>query len=341
MYQHILVPTDGTPLSNQTIESAVAFARDAGARITFFYAAPDYLATGDGALMRSIAPSVAARELSGDAHPVLMKAETAARAAGVPCSSYFKVSDRPHEAIVLAAAESGCDLIFMASRGPKSIGGLLLGSETLKVLMHSPIPVLVSSVMRNSANPHRDQAITIILDEHRALASVLHALRKVLRGARTADTMPNFALLKQLVRYIREFPEMLHHPKETTYLFAKLRQRTHMVDVALDTLEEQHADRATLDALESALERFIQTGAAGEPAFSDALDAFTTMQWQHMSVEEQVILPAAKQYLHAEDWKQIALAFGSNGDPRLSASANEELRALFAEIAHLTYPLDH
>lgn len=340
MYQHLLVPTDGTSLSNQTIESAVAFARDANARITFFYAAPDYLATGDGALMRSIAPATAAREISGAAHPVLMKAETAARAAGVRHSSYYQVSDRPHEAIVLAAVENGCDLIFMASRGPKSIGGLLLGSETLKVLMHSPIPVLVSSVSRNSATPHRDQAISVIVDEHRSLASVLHALRKVLNGASAANTLPDFAMLHQLVRYIRQFPEKLHHPKENTYLFAKLRQRTHTVDVALATLDEQHADRATLDALESALRRFEQTGAAGEQDFSHALDAYTTAQWQHMSLEEQVILPAAKEYLRAEDWQEISLAFSTNGDPRLCTGTHDEFRAMFAEIARLTYPLD-
>jgi hypothetical protein len=65
----------------------------------------------------------------------------------------------------------------MASRGPKSIGGLLLGSKTLKVLMHSPIPVLVSSVMHNSTTPERDKAIGVILDEHRSTASVFHALR--------------------------------------------------------------------------------------------------------------------------------------------------------------------
>jgi hemerythrin-like domain-containing protein/nucleotide-binding universal stress UspA family protein len=339
MYQHILVPTDGTELSNQTIESAVAFATDAGARITFLYAAPDYLAKDDGALMRSVDPGFAVSAMSGDAHPVLMKAETAARAAGVPHESKFKISDRPHEAIVEAAIENNCDLIFMASRGPKSIGGLLLGSETLKVLMHASIPVLVSSVKRNSTTPDRDKAIGIILDEHRSLASVLHALRSVLNNAREQGMLPDFALLAQLVRYIREFTDRLHHPKEDTHLFAKLRLRTDTAEVALATLEREHADLTSLDGLDDALRHFEETGAAAEKGFSTALDAYTTMQWQHMSLEEQVILPAAKTFLQPEDWKDIAIAFGANGDPRFSTGSSQEFREMFGQIARLTHTL--
>jgi len=70
--------------------------------------------------------------------------ETAARAAGVPCTLLHRVNDGPFDEIIKAAGEAGCDLIFMASHGRRGVSALLLGSETNKVLTHSKIPVLVT-----------------------------------------------------------------------------------------------------------------------------------------------------------------------------------------------------
>ena len=74
---------------------------------------------------------------------LLDEVEASARDAGVPCSSVQVVSDDPYEAIIASARDRLCDLIVMASHGHKGIKGLLLGSETQKVLVHSMIPVLV------------------------------------------------------------------------------------------------------------------------------------------------------------------------------------------------------
>lgn len=339
MYKHLLVPTDGSELSNQTVGNAVAFAKDAGASITFFYAAPDYLATSEGVLMLSVAPSIVSDNIAGDAHAVLMKAEAAARSAGVSYKSVYKISDRPHEVIVETAEKQDCDLIYMASRGPKSIGGLLLGSVTLKVLMHSKIPVLVSSVLRNAATPEMNQAIGIIQDEHRSQAAVLHAMRQLLVNAREQDEEPDVRLLGQLLYYIREFPEKLHHPKEDTYLFSKLRERTKAVDDALASLEAQHADHALFETLEAAWHHLKKEGKPQLESFSTALENFLTAQWQHMRLEEQVILPAAKEHLLPNDWVEIADAFGKNGDPRFGVEPAGEFSTMFAKLARLTQPL--
>lgn len=341
MYKHLLVPTDGSELSNQTVGSAVAFAKDAGASITFFYAAPDYLATSEGVLMLSVAPSIVSENIAGDAHAVLMKAEAAARSAGVSYKSVYQVSDRPHEAIVEAAEKQACDLIYMASRGPKSIGGLLLGSVTLKVLMHSKIPVLVSSVSRNSATPEMNQAIGIIQDEHRSQAAVLHAMKQLLVNAREQGNEPDTKLLGQMLFYLREFPEKLHHPKEDTYLFLKLRERTRTADEALARLEAQHADHALFEALEAEWFLLKKEGKARVESFSTALENFMAAQWQHMRLEEQVILPAAKEYLLPSDWVEIADAFGKNGDPRFGAEPAGEFGTMFTKLARLTQSLNH
>jgi nucleotide-binding universal stress UspA family protein len=66
-----------------------------------------------------------------------------AAGAGVTCACTSATSDVPYEAIIDAAAANGCDLIFMASHGRRGLSGLLLGSETQKVLTHSKVPVLV------------------------------------------------------------------------------------------------------------------------------------------------------------------------------------------------------
>ena len=145
MFKHLLVPTDGSPLSQGAIERAVSFARDAGARITLFPAEPPTPAAylGLGAISHPHLTQAAHERLDSAAQDILHAAEQVARQAGVPCQCSVRVGDRPHELIVQAAEAAGCDLIFMASHGRRGISALLLGSETQKVLTHSKIPVLV------------------------------------------------------------------------------------------------------------------------------------------------------------------------------------------------------
>lgn len=335
MYKHLLVPTDGSALSTETISNALDFARDANARITFFHATPDYLSTGDGALIRSLSPQLATELAAGEAHAILSKATAAARAAGVECDALYKVSDRPYEAILEAAVEQGCDLIFTSSRGPKNIGGLMLGSETLKLLMHSSIPVLVASVLKNSPTPDMNKAISVIKDEHRSLAAVLHGLRRMVDRAKDCEAVPDFILIKTMLFYIREFPEKLHHPKEDAYLFNKLRQRTNAVDDVLAQLESEHQDKSLLIQLEQSFASFAADAADGRDAFERAFELFADAEWRHMSLEEKSILPVAKEHMLPGDWAEIAEAFSKNGDPRFSAERDKPFHDMFARIARL------
>ena len=145
MFKHILVPTDGSQLSSDTVKRAIAFAKETNARITFFFAKPDYPMAfyGEGALIDPTTPDKFAEMAEQQAREILAAHEAAAKAEGVVSASASSVSDIPYEAIIAAAAASGADLIFMASHGRRGISGLLLGSETQKVLTHSKIPVLV------------------------------------------------------------------------------------------------------------------------------------------------------------------------------------------------------
>lgn len=145
MFKHILVPTDGSPLSSDTVKRAIAFAKETGARITFFFAKPDYPVAfyGEGALIDPTTPDKFAEMAEQQAREILAAHEATAKAEGVASASVSSVSDIPYEAIIAAAEASGADLIFMASHGRRGFSGLLLGSETQKVLTHSKIPVLV------------------------------------------------------------------------------------------------------------------------------------------------------------------------------------------------------
>ncbi|GAB4174267.1 MAG: universal stress protein [Rhodocyclaceae bacterium] len=145
MFKHVLVPTDGSPLSNEAVERAVSFAKESGARISFFYARPDYPVSfyGEGAIMDPTSPEKFAEMAEKQAQEILGAAARLAKEAGVEARTASAVSDMPHEAIIAEANAQGCDLIFMASHGRRGISALLLGSETQKVLTHSKIPVLV------------------------------------------------------------------------------------------------------------------------------------------------------------------------------------------------------
>jgi len=145
MFKHILVPTDGSELSQDTVRRAVSFAKEAGAQITAFYAKPEFPVTyyGEGVLIDTTSPEKFAELAESQAQEILGFAENLCREAGVPCTTLSLTSDIPYEAIIEAANQSGCDLIFMASHGRRGFTSLLLGSETHKVLTHSTIPVLV------------------------------------------------------------------------------------------------------------------------------------------------------------------------------------------------------
>jgi nucleotide-binding universal stress UspA family protein/hemerythrin-like domain-containing protein len=336
MYRHLLVPTDGSDLSVENISHAVEFARGASARITFFHATPDYFATQEGALMRTLSPEFAREQAAGQARAILSKAEAAARAVGVNCNSVSRVTDRPHQAILQVAEEEGCDLIVMASHGPRSIGGLMLGSETLKVLVHSRIPVLVSTVERNVAVPAMNKAIAIIIDEHRSMAAVIHGLKYLIGKVREDGRPPDFGLLKAMLGYINAFPNALHHPKEEDYLFRKLQARSVGMGEIIADLERQHIDdRHMVKDLEQTLKQWEAGAPEGPGSFAQAVENYAQALWKHMSVEEKEILPAARRHLTADDWAEVAEAFGKNGDPRFGAEPDEGYRKLFARIMNL------
>jgi nucleotide-binding universal stress UspA family protein len=143
MYKRILLPTDGSEASRRSILAGVDFARSVGAEVVVMTATPEFhMFTTDADMLEQTQQDYAEASRARGQR-MLDEVAAVARDAGVTCTSVVVASDSPYEAIIATARDHGCDLIVMASHGRRGIKGLLLGSETQKVLVHSAIPVMV------------------------------------------------------------------------------------------------------------------------------------------------------------------------------------------------------
>ena len=144
MYKHILLPTDGSALSQVAIDNGLRFAKAIGAKVTGLYVMVErpvesfesYAPTD----VKSAAPDKLAEQ---EAQKYLGAIAAKARQADVKCETLSMSHASPHQAIIRAATDKGCDLIIMASHGRKGITGELVGSETARVITNCRIPVLV------------------------------------------------------------------------------------------------------------------------------------------------------------------------------------------------------
>jgi nucleotide-binding universal stress UspA family protein len=138
----ILVATDGSELSDKAVSTAVELARALGAQLIAFTAVPPYPFAGIGE-SSGVASGDYRTRVGADASDRLARVERAASEAGVPCHTSMLEDDLPHRAIVAAASKHHCGLIVMASHGRRGVEGVVLGSETQRVLAHTRRPVLV------------------------------------------------------------------------------------------------------------------------------------------------------------------------------------------------------
>ena len=145
MYKQILVATDGSKLSAKAIAQAIDLAQTLGAKLTAFYASPDYPlpAYADGVAYEPMSRKEYAAMCKKEAAAILDAVALKAESAGLEFNTAHAIATAPWEAILAAARKNKCEAIVMASHGRSGISALLLGSETQKVLTHSKLPVLV------------------------------------------------------------------------------------------------------------------------------------------------------------------------------------------------------
>ncbi|MDH4190135.1 MAG: universal stress protein [Betaproteobacteria bacterium] len=146
MFKHILVATDGSKLAARGVKAGVRLAKSIGAKVTGVYVIPPYTPPvyGEAAIyIPEVTPKRYKELTEKEARKALALVEIEAQTAGVACKTLSISADQAWQGITRAAGSKKCDLIVVTSHGRGGLAGLILGSETTKVLAHTKIPVLV------------------------------------------------------------------------------------------------------------------------------------------------------------------------------------------------------
>ena len=180
--------------------------------------------------------------------------------------------------------------------------------------------------------PMQPTAVQLIVDEHRAIATVLHVLQAAVDEARRGNAAPDFGRLRAVLVYLDEMPARVHHTSEGRLLFPLIRERCPALRPVLDRLEAEHerVERIVRE-LGHALSAWQVMGEGRHEAFELLAHTYVEMYLGHMSVEEGYVLPVAMDYLDEADWKRLALAFEHQRGAQAQASLRKH-RELYERI---------
>ena len=162
----------------------------------------------------------------------------------------------------------------------------------------------------------RDIGLQTIRDEHESLAAMLQSMRLMVQKGPGDNRRQFFDVLRGMLFYIDEFPERLHHPKESNLLFPKVVKLAPKVMGAVDKLERDHmrSEKAARD-LQHLLLAWDLLGPSRRTEFEEAIGQYIDAYLEHMNLEENVILPEAERCFSDEDWRLLNEAFAENADP--------------------------
>ncbi len=159
-------------------------------------------------------------------------------------------------------------------------------------------------------------SLRIIRDEHSSLAAMLSAMLMMIERGPEDDQQPFFDVLRAMLFYIDEFPERLHHPKESDLLFPRVARADPSVMSVVKKLEHDHMNgEKTVRDLQHSLLAWELLGESRRAAFTEQCRQYVRFYLEHMRLEETVILPAAEKALSAADWQALDAAFEENCDP--------------------------
>jgi nucleotide-binding universal stress UspA family protein len=150
MYRKVLIPTDGSPLATAAAHAGVEMARQCEAEVVSVHVVPPYQYPVNVEIIVPEYPSEEEYEAAMRRHgeDYLGQVRKEADQLGVPFTGRIVFAEKTAQAIIRAAEDSGCDLIFIGSHGRSGLGQLLLGSVTNKILSTCRIPVLVYRVQQ-------------------------------------------------------------------------------------------------------------------------------------------------------------------------------------------------
>lgn len=164
---------------------------------------------------------------------------------------------------------------------------------------------------------------------------MLGSMNLLLAEHRRHGTLPDFGVLRAMLFYVDEFPERLHHTKESGLLFPKLRERTREADALLERLDREHAQgERAIRELQGVLLGFEMMGEPRREDFETALRRYMEFYVEHMRLEEEQVLPLAERVLTDADHRELDAAFGANRDPLTGHAPDEPYRALLSKIVN-------
>lgn len=185
--------------------------------------------------------------------------------------------------------------------------------------------------------PMRHATLDVIHEEHQALAAMLRSLGLLLSQWQRHGSPPDFGVLRAMLLYVDEFPERLHHRKETELLFPKVRLRCPELASVLYRLERDHeAGERSIRALEHALLAWEVLGEPRRERFEQHAAHYTRFYLEHMALEESEILPAARRSFTEADWAELDAAFAGHRDALTGQEPDPEYRPLFQQILNRT-----
>jgi hemerythrin-like domain-containing protein len=159
-------------------------------------------------------------------------------------------------------------------------------------------------------------SIQIIHDEHTALVSMLRSIGMMVERGPGSKPQAYFDVMRAMLFYIDEFPERLHHPKETELLFPPVARLAPETREAIARLDREHVlGEASVRELQHLLLAWELLGETRREAFETAAKRYFDFYLDHLRLEETVILPAALRVLSDDDWREIDAAFETNCDP--------------------------
>ncbi len=179
------------------------------------------------------------------------------------------------------------------------------------------------------------ETIRIIQSEHRSMSAVLHGLKELTRLAKDGSLKPDFRPFRAMLRYIDEYPERFHHPKEDKFLFARLYDKVPDSRLLIERLEGEHRMGARLvRELERGLMLYEDRWPEGWHEFSARLEEYCRFHWDHMRTEERELLPLAELHFAAEDWAAADAGFAGHTDP-IAGMHERNFNELFTRLVNL------
>jgi nucleotide-binding universal stress UspA family protein len=143
MYKHLLIATDGSDLAGKAVATGLELAKHLKSKVTVVTVTEPWTAVVTGELAFGFPLAEYEKATADNAARILSAVTDLAKTSGVTCTVVHAKDQYPADGILATAKESGCDLIVMASHGRRGLGRLLLGSEAVRVLTHSTLPVLI------------------------------------------------------------------------------------------------------------------------------------------------------------------------------------------------------